>query len=110
MTDGTRPSGDGEIFPIPDIITGIPLFCRKQCRALFGAIPENGGNRDESTTTELPATNKQTQKHHSKDRTTANRMTVLLSSITKWEPRYDHGNYISGIGSSPVVLRDPAMV
>ena len=47
-------------------------------RAFFGSIPEDFGNRGESTITKLPMRNKQWQKHLKKDQTTANRMTVLF--------------------------------
>ena len=43
-------------------------------RAFFGSIPEDFGNRGESTITKLPMRNEQWQKHHEKDQTTANRM------------------------------------
>ena len=41
-------------------------------------IPEDFENRGESTITKLPMRNKQWQKHHKKDQTTANRMTVFF--------------------------------
>ena len=47
-------------------------------RAFFGSIPEDFGNRGESTTTKLPMRNKQWQKHHKKKQTMGNRMTVFF--------------------------------
>ena len=47
---------------------------RQIVRAFFGSIPEDFGNCGES---KLPMRNKQCQKHHKKDQTTANRMTVF---------------------------------
>ena len=47
-------------------------------RAFFGSIPEDFGNRGESTTTALSMRNKQWQKHYKKDQTTANRITVCV--------------------------------
>ena len=47
-------------------------------RAFIGSIAEDFGNRGESTITKSPMTNKQCQKHHKKDQTTANRMKVFF--------------------------------
>ena len=46
-------------------------------RDFFRSIPEDFGNRCESTITKLPMRSKQWQKHRKKDQTTANRMTVF---------------------------------
>ena len=68
---GNRPSR--EFFP-RELDTGIQGIFRA---AFFGSIPEDFGNRGESTITKLPMRKKQWQKHREKDQTTANRMTVF---------------------------------
>ena len=56
-----------------DITTLLQLYYSSNIRAFFGSIPEDFGNRGESTITTLPMSNKQWQKHHKKEHTTANR-------------------------------------
>ena len=64
----------------------------------FGSIPEDFGNRRESTITKLPMRNKQWQKHQKTDQTTANRRTVFLFFYwwgTTVLPRdFSHGNLL----------------
>ena len=55
-------------------------------RAFFGSIPEDFGNRGESTITKLPTRNKRWQKDHKKDQTTANRMTVFFFFLRSRNP------------------------
>ena len=62
----------------------------------FGSIPEDFGNRRESTITKVPMRNKQWQKHQKTDQTTANRRTVFLF-FTDEEPRYCQGIFPTGI-------------
>ena len=67
-------------------------------RAFIGSITEDFGNHGESTITKLPVRNKQCQKHHKKDQTTANRMTVfsffdeVATALWPWE--FFHGNFL----------------
>ena len=66
-------------------------------RAFFGSIPEDFGNRGESTTTKLPMRNKQWQKHHKKDQTTANLMTVFFFyeiGTAVWAREFYQGNFL----------------
>ena len=73
--------------------------------AFFGAIPGDRGNRGESTMTELPMRSKQRRKHHEKDQTMANRMTVCFIFFTKVGPRYGRGNFTTGIGFRILVVK-----
>ena len=74
--------------------------CRSFSRAFFGSIPEDFGNRGESTITKLPTRNKQWQKHHKKDQTTGNRMTVCVRFLFHevgtaiWLQEFYHGNLL----------------
>ena len=82
--------------------------CRSFSRAFFGSIPEDFGNRGESTITKLPTRNKQWQKHHKKDQTTANRMTVFFFyevGTAVWPREFYHGNLLSKqSGKTPVAI------
>ena len=60
---------------------------RDFCRASYGVIPVDGGNRGESTITELPTRNRQRQKHHIKYQTTANRMAVVRFFVLRSRDR-----------------------
>ena len=73
----------GSIYiPGTHIFGGDDMFCFIALvffRAFFGSIPEDIGNRGESTIIKLSMRNKQWQKHGKKDQTTANRMTVFFN-------------------------------
>ena len=70
----------------------------RKTRAFFGSIPEEFGNRGESTITKLPMRNKRWQKHHKKDLTTVNRMTVggglYEVGTAVWPREFYHRNFL----------------